>query len=151
VESTSPTRRERLHRRLHRAAARRHALAVNAGVFAGGALGALARFGLLEAIPPQPGEWPWATFIANLAGALLLGVVAARFIESRPPSRYRAPLLATGVCGALTTFSTLQLEALVLGRDGHTAMAAAYVLVSIALGLACISAGTRLARARGGR
>lgn len=151
MEPTPPTPVERLHRRLHREAARRHALAINFAVFVGGALGALARFGLLEAIPPGPGEWPWATFTANLAGALLLGVVAARLIERRPPSTYRAPLLATGVCGSLTTFSTFQIEALVLGRDGHPAMAAAYVVVSIALGLACVSAGTRIARARGGR
>jgi CrcB protein len=151
VEPTSPTRLERVHRRLHREAARRHAAAINVAVFAGGALGALARFWLLKALPPGPGEWPWATFIANLGGALLLGVVAARLIERRPPSTYRAPLLATGVCGALTTFSTFQIEVLVLGRDGHAAMAGAYVLVSIALGLACISAGTRIARAWAGR
>ena len=40
-----------------------------AAIFAGGALGALARAGLLEWLPPHPGRWPWATFIVNVAGA----------------------------------------------------------------------------------
>jgi len=41
-----------------------------AAIFVGGVVGALARLGLVEAMTPTPGEWPWATFVANLAGAL---------------------------------------------------------------------------------
>ncbi len=109
-----------------------------AAVFAGGFAGALARAGLLEALPHSPGEWPWSTFIANVAGALLLGwLVASR-------SRLR-PLLGVGFCGALTTFSTLQLELLHMLDGGHAALALAYASVSLAVGLLAAAAGERLA------
>jgi CrcB protein len=126
--------------------------ALSAAIVAGGALGALARFGLDELIPIAPGEWPWATFIANLAGCALLGYLTTRLLERLPPSTYRRPLLGTGLCGALTTFSSLQVEAVDLGRDGHSALAAAYVASSILAGLACVTVATasvRRARVRG--
>jgi CrcB protein len=44
-----------------------------AAIFVGGFIGALVRLGLVEALAPAPGEWPWATFLANVAGALALG------------------------------------------------------------------------------
>lgn len=147
MDPATPTAIARLHLRLHREAVRRHALAINAAVAIGGALGALARFGLLETLPHRAGEWPWATFAANLIGALLLGIVAARLMESRPPSAYRGPLLATGLCGALTTFSTFQVEALSLADGGHAGLAIAYVGTSIALGLVCVAMGSRLTHA----
>jgi CrcB protein len=52
--------------------------------FLGGAIGALARYGLAEALPHEPGTWPWATFAVNVAGALALGYVATRLQERRP-------------------------------------------------------------------
>jgi CrcB protein len=151
MEPAAPTPIARLHRRMHRAAVRRHAVAINVVVAVGGALGALARFALVETLPHRAGEWPWATFAANLIGALLLGVVAARLMESRPPSAYRAPLLATGLCGALTTFSAFQVEALALVDDGHAGTALAYVGVSVALGLVAVIVGSRIGRRRGPR
>jgi fluoride exporter len=110
-----------------------------AAVMAGGAVGTLARAGLAEALPVHPGAWPWATFAANIAGTLILGwVVVAR-------ARWR-PLAGTGFCGALTTFSTLQVQLVELGDDGHVPLAAAYLAVSVACGLAAAAAGARLAR-----
>lgn len=129
--AASPSPRGRL-----RAAARRHAL--SAAVVIGGALGALGRGGLDELLPAAPGRWPWGTFAANLIGCALLGWLATRLLERLPPSTYRRPLLATGLCGALTTFSALQVEALELGRDGHGPLAAAYVAASIGAGLALV-------------
>jgi CrcB protein len=114
-------------------------------VFAGGVVGALARVGLLEAWPADPGEWPWATFVANIAGALALGWVATR--DPLPSHRHR--LLGTGFCGALTTFSTMQLELLAMLDESHLALAAAYASVSIAVGLAAVALTTQLARRRG--
>lgn len=119
-----------------RAAARRHAL--SASVVVGGAIGALGRGALDELLPPEPGRWPWGTFAANLIGCALLGWLATRLLERLPPATYRRPLLATGLCGALTTFSALQVEALELGRDGHAPLAAAYVASSLAAGLALV-------------
>lgn len=120
--------------------------ALSAAIVAGGALGALARLGLDEVLPVEPGEWPWATFTANLVGCALLGYLSTRLLERLPPSTYRRPLLGTGLCGALTTFSSLQVEVIDLGRDGHSALAAAYVASSILAGLAFVSVATALVR-----
>ncbi|WP_217915529.1 fluoride efflux transporter CrcB [Miltoncostaea marina] len=123
--------------------------AVSASVVAGGAAGALLRFGLDQALPVRPGGWPWATFTANLVGAALLGYVATRLLERLPPSPRMRPLLGTGLCGALTTFSSLQVEAIGLARDGHPGLAATYVGTSIGGGLLCVVlAGALVRRAR---
>jgi CrcB protein len=107
-----------------------------AAVAVGGALGTLARAGLDEALPFHGDGWPWATFAANVAGAFLLGFLATRLQERLPPSTYRRPLLGTGLCGGLTTFSTLQVELVRLGDHGRAGLAAAYLLASLGAGLA---------------
>ena len=112
-------------------------------VFAGGCLGALARAGLAELLPPAAGGWPWGTFVANLAGAFVLGWVAAVLHRGR-----RRAFLATGVCGALTTFSGLQLELLELLDRGRLGVAAGYAGASLALGLWAVLLGRRLAVGR---
>jgi CrcB protein len=117
-----------------------------AAIFAGGCAGALARALLGEALPAEPGEWPWATFAANVAGAFLLGWLVTRLQERLPPSAYRRPLLGTGLCGALTTFSTLQLELLGLLDADRVALAAAYASASLACGFLAVALATNLAR-----
>jgi fluoride exporter len=117
-----------------------------AAIFAGGCLGALARAGLAEWLPHQPGAWPWATFAANIAGAALLGWAVTRLQERMPLTAYRRPLLGTGFCGALTTFSTLQVELFDLLDDGHAALAAGYAAASLALGFTAVWLATGAAR-----
>ena len=92
----------------------------------------------------DPAHWPWATFAANLAGALILGYVAARLRDG-----HARLLLGTGFCGALTTFSTMQLELLRMLDGEHYALAAGYALASLALGLAAVALGRRLATIAG--
>jgi CrcB protein len=117
-----------------------------AAIFAGGALGALLRSGLVQAAGADPGHWPWVTLGVNVAGAFLLGAVAAA-LETRPgASAYWHPLLSVGLCGALTTFSTLQLELLeMLDRHAY-GLAAGYVSAGVVAGLAAVALGGRLAR-----
>jgi CrcB protein len=117
-----------------------------AAIFAGGVIGAIARAGLVEAFPAVPGEWPWATFIANLIGAFALGYFATRLQERLPLSAYRRPLLGTGLCGALTTFSTMQVELVRMVEAGAVALAAAYACASVAAGLAAILVATNAVR-----
>lgn len=118
-------------------------------IVGGGVVGALARGGLVELFPSDGRGWPWASFVANIVGTVLLGYFTTRLQERLPPSTFRRPLLGTGFCGALTTFSTLQIELIELVRHGHVALAAAYLASSVAAGLAIVylaSALTRRAR-----
>jgi CrcB protein len=120
-----------------------------AAIFVGGVIGAFARAGLVEAFPADPGEWPWATFIANLVGAFALGYFATRLQERLPLSAYRRPLLGTGLCGALTTFSTMQLELVRMLEAGEGGLAAAYAGLSVAAGfVAALVATNTVRRAR---
>ena len=119
---------------------------LQAAIFAGGVLGALARAGLARALPLHGHGWPWATFAANVAGTAALGYLTTRLQERLPPSTFRRPLLGTGFCGALTTFSTFQIELIRLARDGHAALAGAYLLASVGAGLAAMYLATVLTR-----
>jgi fluoride exporter len=117
-----------------------------AAVFAGGFIGTVARAELAEALPARPGAWPWATFAVNVAGAFLLGYFTTRLQERLPLSSYRRPLLGTGLCGGLTTFSTMQVELLQMLDGGDAALALAYALASVAAGFLAVAAGTNLVR-----
>ena len=117
-----------------------------AAIFAGGIIGALARRGLVEALAPTPGEWPWATFVANLVGALALGYFTTRLQERLPLSAYRRPFLGTGFCGALTTFSTMQLELLQMLDHREGGLAAAYAAASLVAGSVAVALTTNLVR-----
>jgi fluoride exporter len=116
-----------------------------AAIFAGGFVGAVARAELSQAIPYR-GGWPWATFIVNLVGAFLLGYLTTRLQERLPVSAYRRPLLGTGLCGALTTFSTMQVELLRLLDGDHVGLAVAYAVISISCGFLAIGVATNLVR-----
>jgi CrcB protein len=113
-------------------------------VFAGGVIGAIVRVVLAEAVAGGPARWPLATFVANILGALVLGYVAERVRDPR-----RRLFLGTGLCGALTTFSTMQLELLWMLDAGRWALAAGYAAASVGAGVLAVSIGRGLAR--GGR
>jgi CrcB protein len=119
-----------------------------AAIMLGGAAGALARAGVSEALPHEAGAWPWATFLVNLAGTILLAWMTTRLTEMVAPTRFWRFLLGTGVCGALTTFSTFQVETIRLARDSGAARAGSYALASLAAGMFLAAAATVVARRR---
>ena len=117
-----------------------------AAIFAGGFIGAIVRAALDDAAPPRAGHWPWSTFAVNIAGAFLLGYFATRLQERLPLSAYRRPLLGTGFCGALTTFSTVQFELVRMLDHGAVGLAVGYGSASAVGGLLAVAIASRLVR-----
>lgn len=115
-------------------------------VFAGGALGALLRALLGISVPVHDGGWPWATFVANVVAAFALGYFTTRLLERLPPSEFRRPFLGTGICGGLSTFSTMQVETVRLVEAGAWPVAVGYTLASLAAGLLALHLATSLVR-----
>ena len=117
-----------------------------AAVFMGGALGTLARAALAQAFPHSVTSWPWPTFAVNIVAAFLLGYFVTRLQERLPLSSYRRPLLGTGICGGLSTFSTMQVEILKMISAGAWGLAVAYAAASIVVGYAAVHLATALVR-----
>ena len=115
-------------------------------VFVGGALGTAARATLSTAFPVSGAQWPWPTFAVNIVGAFLLGYFATRLQERLPLSSYRRPALGTGLCGGLTTFSTMQVEIVNMLDGRHVGLAIGYTAASLAAGYAAIQIATSMVR-----
>jgi CrcB protein len=117
-----------------------------AAVYAGGVVGTLARVGIGRAFASPDDSWAWAIFLVNISGTLLLGVLVTRLQERLPLSTYRRQLLATGFCGAYTTFSTMQLELLHMWDAHRYGLAAAYIGTSVICGYVAVHVSTALTR-----
>jgi fluoride exporter len=123
----------------------------------GGGVGANARywFGRLVIRIQGEVEFPWATFIINVAGSVILGFVVAGFLHQSDPLRGEPArrnwylLLATGFCGGFTTFSAFSYETLKLMQDGRMWAAAVYVVGSVVCGLLGVWLALKLAGDRG--
>lgn len=123
-------------------------LANGLAVMAGGALGSLARYVLAAAAQPISRQLPWGTILINVAGSLLIGLIAGaaalgtgRLSQSEPLRLF----LMVGVCGGFTTFSSFSLQTAELMRTGATGRALANVALSVLLCLAAVAAGQALA------
>lgn len=112
----------------------------------GGAVGALSRVGLSQVFPPTPGGWPWVTFAINLLGTFALGFLVTYLQRHRPLSTLHHPLLATGLCGTFTTFSTMQLEVLRMIDRHRDGLALSYLASSVAGGYLLVSIATAMVR-----
>lgn len=117
-----------------------------AAIFVGGALGTLLRAALANGFPQPATSWPWPTFTVNIVAAFLLGYFVTRLQERLPLSSYRRPLLGTGLCGGLSTFSTVQVEILRMLSAHAWALAAGYTVASVAAGYAAIHLATAMVR-----
>lgn len=109
----------------------------------GAAVGAPARYLIERALRARhPSAFPWATLLVNVVASFVLGVVAAAVVPAS-----ELGLVGTGFCGALSTFSTFSFQIEQLARSGRPALAVSYVVASVVLGLAAVSAGWAIAAA----
>ncbi|WP_018504732.1 fluoride efflux transporter CrcB [Parafrankia discariae] len=112
----------------------------------GAAVGAPLRYLTDRAVQSRHSSvFPWGTLTVNTVGSLLLG-----FLVGLPASSEVLSVAGTGLCGALTTYSTFSYETLRLAGNGTRRQAVANVVVSLAVGLAAAFAGVALGRAIGG-
>jgi fluoride exporter len=111
----------------------------------GGVLGGCARYGVDLLVPASTG-FPWATFAVNVTGAACLGLLLVLVLEGWRPTRYVRPFLGVGLLGSMTTFSTWMVETDRLVASGAPLVATAYLLASLAAGLAATVLGMTTGR-----
>lgn len=114
-------------------------------VFLGGAVGSLLRAAIAAALPVSPGAWPWATFLVNLSGAFVLGLLLETLARRGPDvgaARDLRLFAGTGLLGGYTTYSTFTVEIAHLPAG----LALAYAVASVTAGVAAAILGVLLAR-----
>ena len=116
-------------------------LLVGTGSFVGGALRYLVSLWL-----KYTGGVPWATFLVNLIGCLLIGLLWGLFSRCANASQQLVLFLSVGLCGGFTTFSTFSKESLQLIQSGNWWYLAFYVTGSILLGILLVAAGVHIAK-----
>ncbi|MEV7522745.1 fluoride efflux transporter CrcB [Streptomyces sp. NPDC091371] len=115
-------------------------------VVAGAAVGAPLRYLTDRAVQARHDSvFPWGTFVVNAAGCLVLGVLAGAALAGAASSGL-VLLLGTGLCGALSTYSTFSYETLRLVERGWKFLAAANVAASVLVGLGAVHLGSQVAR-----
>ncbi|MGK5731449.1 fluoride efflux transporter FluC [Streptomyces sp. URMC 124] len=121
--------------------------AVVCAVSLGGGAGAAARYGAGLLWPTPAGAFPWTTFLINVVGCALIGVLLTVIGELAAPHRLLRPFLGTGVLGGFTTFSTYAVDIQRLSGQGHAATAVAYLAGTLFTALAAVWTGATATRA----
>lgn len=116
----------------------------------GGALGALARYGLAIVLPAEPGRFPWATFLTNVVGGLLIGILVVLLTEIRQAHPLARPFLVTGILGGFTTFSTYAVDVQHLLAAHAIGTALVYLFGTLVCALLATWVGLAGTRALGG-
>lgn len=114
-------------------------------IFVGGGLGSICRYSVgAFLIQSSHSRLPWATFVANALGCLLIGLLMGYF--ERTHSNWLYMLLVTGFCGGFTTFSTFSNESVQLMRQGLYTTALCYMVFSLFIGLSAVGVGLYAAK-----
>jgi len=116
-------------------------------VMIGGAFGSAARYGLTRVLPQA--SWPWPTYVANVAGGLLMGLLMGWLMTRGGDAEKLRLLLGVGVLGGFTTFSTFSLEVVTMLTRRDYLLAGAYMLLSVALAVVAVMIGLNLFRRLG--
>lgn len=114
-------------------------------VAAGGAIGALMRYGVNIAFA-APSGFPWATLLVNVSGSFAFGFLAAWLGERLPLATELRAFVLVGVLGAFTTFSTFSWETIALMQEGSAARAMTNVAANLFLCVLAAAAGLGFAK-----
>ncbi|MDH6218993.1 fluoride efflux transporter CrcB [Streptomyces pseudovenezuelae] len=104
----------------------------------GGAIGAVARYGLALGVPAGSGGFPWATFWTNVIGCAVMGAFMVLVTEIRSAHRFVRPFFGTGVLGGFTTFSTYAIDIQKLVDAGHPRTGLAYLAATLLAALTAV-------------
>ncbi len=111
-------------------------------VFIGGGIGSILRFLLNKIEIVSENNYPYSTFISNVVGCFILGLVLGYFIKNGSNNSTLFVFLTVGLCGGFTTFSTFSNENLQLIQNGHILSFLIYTLLSLILGIMFVYFGT---------
>jgi CrcB protein len=123
-----------------------HPVLVLSAISAGGVAGALARYGIALAVPHSATGFPASTLVINIVGSLLLGVLMVLLGHVSDAHPLVRPFFGVGILGGFTTFSTYTVDAQQLMVHHEAGLAMLYLLSTLILGLAAVTAGAVLAR-----
>jgi CrcB protein len=126
---------------------RANELPIVAMIAAGGAIGSSARYLIGLAWPTPSGSLPWATFVINVAGCALIGILMVLVSEVWTTHRLVRPFLGTGILGGFTTFSTYAVDIQGLLNDGYPITALLYLAITVISALVAVWATTTTTRA----
>jgi fluoride exporter len=108
----------------------------------GGAIGSMLRYAISLLVTVK--QFPYGTFIVNIAGSFIIGAVLALSLKNELFSNNWKLFLATGICGGFTTFSAFAAENMALLQNGKYGIALMYILASLLLGIAAVVLGFKL-------
>jgi fluoride exporter len=121
--------------------------AVLAAVAAGGVLGAEARYGMSVLVPRRPGQWPMDTWLVNISGCFLIGILMVVITELTSPHRLVRPFLGVGILGGYTTFSTAMVDVQQMALAGRGGAALGYLMATVTAAVAAAFTGVTVTRA----
>ncbi|CAL2102135.1 putative fluoride ion transporter CrcB [Tenacibaculum sp. 190130A14a] len=115
-------------------------------VFLGGGLGSVCRYILGKSLNSSTSGIPYGTFLANVLGSLLIGLILGLAAKSQTLNQNQTLLLATGFCGGFTTFSSFAYENHVFLKSGDFMSFAMYTIASFILGFLAVFFGMYLTK-----
>jgi len=115
-------------------------------VFIGGGFGSVLRFVIGKYLNSTASGIPYGTFLANILGSLLIGIILGLAAKNSTLSQSQTVLLATGFCGGFTTFSTFAYENHVFLKSGDFTSFALYTIASFVIGFFAVFIGLYLVK-----